>query len=144
MKSGKNYENSDTDNRASVITIICTASRENQQCGFRTRPTQTELYKHRRRLVAGNFGFSHLVLTSDISEIDRVYLVACEGLIIETVVSLTNEPRCERTGIWGFRPGLTQTGLYSHRSRLEAWNFEFKKKQDCTNWVNSIYVFVFT
>ena len=30
------------------------------------------------------------------------------------------EPRREKTGLRGFRPGLTQTGLYSHRSRLEA------------------------
>ena len=27
---------------------------------------------------------------------------------------------------FGFRPALTQTGLYSYRSRLEAWNFGFK------------------
>ena len=32
----------------------------------------------------------------------------------------------------GFHPGLTQVGLYSHRSRLEALNFGFKKKRDCT------------
>ena len=25
------------------------------------------------------------------------------------------EPRCEKTGLRGFRPGPTQTGLYSHR-----------------------------
>ena len=25
------------------------------------------------------------------------------------------EPRSEKTGLQGFRPGLTQTGLYSHR-----------------------------
>ena len=30
------------------------------------------------------------------------------------------EPRLEKSGLRGFRPGLTQTGLYSHRSRLEA------------------------
>ena len=29
----------------------------NQHCGFRTGPTQTGLYKHRRWLEAGNFGF---------------------------------------------------------------------------------------
>ena len=28
-----------------------------QQSGFGTGPTQTELYKHRTWLVAGNFGF---------------------------------------------------------------------------------------
>ena len=30
------------------------------------------------------------------------------------------EPRCEKTGLRCFRPGLTQTGLYSHRRWLEA------------------------
>ena len=30
---------------------------KNQQCGSRTGLTQTELYKHRSRLEAGNFGF---------------------------------------------------------------------------------------
>ena len=32
----------------------------------------------------------------------------------------------------GFRTGLTQTGLYKHRRWLEALNFVFKKKRDCT------------
>ena len=32
---------------------------------------------------------------------------------------LEYEPRCEKTGLQGFRPGLTQTGLYSHRRWLE-------------------------
>ena len=32
----------------------------------------------------------------------------------------------------GFRAGLTQTDLYSHRSRLEAGNIRFKKKRNCT------------
>ena len=31
-----------------------------------------------------------------------------------------HEPRCEKTGLRGFRPGPTQTGLYSHRRWLEA------------------------
>ena len=30
------------------------------------------------------------------------------------------EPRREKTGLRDFRPGPTQTGLYSLRSRLEA------------------------
>ena len=42
------------------------------------------------------------------------------------------EPVREKTGLRGFRPGLTQTDLYSRRSRLEAWNFGFKKKRNCT------------
>ena len=28
-----------------------------------------------------------------------------------------------KKGIQGFRPGATQIGLYSHKSRPEAWNF---------------------
>ena len=32
----------------------------------------------------------------------------------------SNEPRSEKTGLGGFRPGPTQTGLYNHRRRLEA------------------------
>ena len=28
--------------------------------------------------------------------------------------------------------GISQTHLYSHRSRLEAWNFGFKKKRNGT------------
>ena len=32
----------------------------------------------------------------------------------------------------GFRSGLTQTRLYSYRRWLEAWNFGFRKKRDCT------------
>ena len=31
----------------------------------------------------------------------------------------------------GFRPGPTQTGLYSHRRWLEACNFVFRKNRDC-------------
>ena len=33
---------------------------------------------------------------------------------------LLYEPRHEKTGLRGFQPGLTQTDLYSHRSRLET------------------------
>ena len=36
-----------------------------------------------------------------------------------------------KTNTLGFRPGPTQTGLYSHRSRLKTRNFGLKKK-DCT------------
>ena len=43
-----------------------------------------------------------------------------------------NEPPHEKTNNMGFRPGLTQTDLYSHRSRLAAQNFGCKKERDCT------------
>ena len=42
------------------------------------------------------------------------------------------ELRCEKTGLRGFRPGPTQTGLCSYRRWLEAWNFRFRKKGDCS------------
>ena len=41
--------------------------------------------------------------------------------------SLTFESRCEKTGLRGFRPGPTQTGLYNHTRWLEARNFGFRK-----------------
>ena len=42
--------------------------------------------------------------------------------IIDTMldVEAINEPSHEKTNNLGFRPGQTQTGLYSHRSRLAA------------------------
>ena len=46
----------------------------------------------------------------------------------------------EKTFLRGFRPGLTQTGLYNHRRWLEACNFGFRMKRDCT--VN-VLIFVF-
>ena len=47
-------------------------------------------------------------------------------------MSLSFEPRREKTGLRDFRPGPTQTGLYKLRSRLEAGNFGFKKKRKYT------------
>ena len=36
------------------------------------------------------------------------------------VLTCSCEPRREKTGLRGLRPGRTQIGLYSHRSRLET------------------------
>ena len=53
---------------------------------------------------------------------DRLSRVAAQikmNFLSETVlINVLNEPRREKTGLWGFRPGLTQTDLYSHRSRI--------------------------
>ena len=38
----------------------------------------------------------------------------------------------EKTDNLGFRPGPTQTGLYSHRSRIESLNFSVKKQRNST------------
>ena len=46
------------------------------------------------------------------------------------------EPHCEKTGLRGFQPGLTQIGPYNHTRWLEAGNFVYrKKKRDCTIYV---------
>ena len=49
-------------------------------------------------------------------------------ILLENVIAIDQsdscikpyEPRREKTGLRGFRPGPTQTGLYSHRRWLEA------------------------
>ena len=38
-----------------------------------------------------------------------------------------NEPRRQKTGLWGFRPGPTQIRLGNHRRWLEARNFGTRK-----------------
>ena len=37
-----------------------------------------------------------------------------------------------KTGLRGCRPGQTQTRLYNHTGWLEAGNFVFRKKMDCS------------
>ena len=44
-------------------------------------------------------------------------------------------PHREKTCLWGFPPGLTQTRLHSHRRWTGAWNLGFRKKRDCTIYV---------
>ena len=46
--------------------------------------------------------------------------------------SFISEPLHEKANNLCFRPDMTQIALYSHRSRLEACNFRFKKKRYCT------------
>ena len=42
-----------------------------------------------------------------------------QGQMKNSIQAKTFEPRSEKTGLRGFRPGLTQTGLYSYRRCLE-------------------------
>ena len=44
-------------------------------------------------------------------------------LILDIVVI---EPRHEKTCLWGLWPGKTQTGLFSYRDWLEAWDFAYR------------------
>ena len=41
------------------------------------------------------------------------------------------EPVRDKTNNLGFRPGPTQTGLYSNRRWLKPGNFGFRKKRNC-------------
>ena len=45
---------------------------------------------------------------------------------------ITYEPRRQKTGLRGFRPGPTQIRLRSLIKWLEAWNFVFRKWRGCT------------
>ena len=47
--------------------------------------------------------------------------------VSEIFLCFSFEPRCEKTSLWGFRPGSTKTGLHNHRKRLGARNFGFRK-----------------
>ena len=60
-----------------------------------------------------------LVLNSKYFKIKFVSIdVAMCGSVHDVVT--VYEPRCEKNGLRGFRPGPTQTRLYSHRRCLEA------------------------
>ena len=69
----------------------------------------------------------------------RVYfirnVIQTTAIVIDTVVvslmktcQVSNEPRRKKTCLRGFRPGSTQTGLYSNRRRLET-NLKFRIKK---------------
>ena len=53
------------------------------------------------------------------------------GGILKIIPKLSHMSRVMRKHS-GFRPGPTQTRLYSYRRWLEARNFGFRKKRDCT------------
>ena len=61
--------------------------------------------------------FSYVVHFPDIPRCRNTLYLSSPRLCFFIVL---NEPRCEKTGFRGFRPGSTQTGLYSHRRWLEA------------------------
>ena len=63
--------------------------------------------------------------------LDGKYVAPQPGSLMENILDTGKVIQYEKTNNLGFRPGSTQTGLNSHRSRLEACHFRFKKK-DCT------------
>ena len=54
----------------------------------------------------------------------QIYQISYHHLVCSLPKYFNNaclfEPRCEKTGLRGFRPGPTQTGMYCHRRWLEA------------------------
>ena len=48
------------------------------------------------------------------------YNLCFYGVLTNDILQLSSEPRSEKTGLGGFRPGPTQTGLYNHRRWLET------------------------
>ena len=57
-----------------------------------------------------------------------LYVACCDASVCAVLPTMClNEPRSAKTGLRGFRPGPTQTGLYSHRRWLETRNFVFRK-----------------
>ena len=82
--------------------------------GFRPDPTQTGLYNNGRPIGVWNFGFKGGGLILHVWRKQRRW-------------SASFEPHSEKTGLRGFRPGPTQTRLYSHRIWPEAWNFGFRQ-----------------
>ena len=61
--------------------------------------------------LGGGVGFNFLAIGGDWN---------AGGALIVLHKRVQYEPRCEKTGLRGFRPGPTQTGLCSHRIWLEA------------------------
>ena len=67
-----------------------------------------------------------------ISILSKWLNVNCNGLISLKKILSVFEPRCEKTGVRGFRPSPTQTELYSIRRWLKACHFGFMYKGNCT------------
>ena len=53
------------------------------------------------------------------NEAQILFLVSVDSFLLELQKkegpAFAYEPRCEKTGLRGFRPGPTQTKLYNHR-----------------------------
>ena len=49
-----------------------------------------------------------------------IFFILGYSILIFSDQSLLFEPRSEKNGLRGFRPGPTQTGLCSHKRKLEA------------------------
>ena len=74
--------------------------------------------------IRTNMVFRHWI-SGLIENLKLVFVCTIEEGFIPTLSTshfclLSFEPRCEKTGLRGFRPGPTQTRLYSYTRWLEA------------------------
>ena len=61
-----------------------------------------------------------------VSDLVRIHIVGFLTLRLKYWPTCSHDQHC------GFWPGPTQTRLYNHWRWLEAWNFGFRRKRDCT------------
>ena len=54
--------------------------------------------------------------------LSKPLMFACVVIIIISC-AVVFEPCCEKTGLWGFRPGPTQTGLCNHKKMPRGFKF---------------------
>ena len=67
---------------------------------------------------------------------DTTIVICLDTVILEARDrAIPYEPQSKKTGGFRFPTCLTQTRLCSYRRWIEAWNFGFKKKRNCTTRV---------
>ena len=74
-------------------------------------------------MYVNSFQVYNLTILQDLNyckSIDALQAMLKSDLVGDLVDYQIYEPPCEKTGLRGFRPGPTQTGLCSHRRWLEA------------------------
>ena len=92
---------------------------------FQTGPSSTTRTSFDRLVLADldhcicNYIFSTVILMMNLKGSLKIHVHTWQS-IDRTFSLFLNEPSHGQTSNFGFRPGPTQTGLYSHRSRLEA------------------------
>ena len=80
----------------------------------------TNLHQLYRNFCFLRIFYLHIVRPKVKYNLPRRCLMPATWYIYDNIYSKGNEPRCEKTGLRGFRPGPTQTRLYSYRRWLEA------------------------
>ena len=101
---------------------MTTAVEWNAKQKFRTIPIQTMNTHMRGRLLSK-------VQMQEVTnqKVKRIYMLKCTCRHVIYFPKLIRAAM-RKPGLRGFRPGPTQTGLYSHRRRPEASISEFKRR----------------